>query len=68
MRQLYSKRMRISGYEVLVVLLLIVLLFGAKRLPDLARSIGKAFKAFKREVRDVKSDLELDDDKNDRSE
>jgi sec-independent protein translocase protein TatA len=60
--------MRISGYEVLIVLLLVVLLFGAKRLPDLARSIGKAFKAFKREIRDVKSDLELDDDKNDRSE
>ncbi len=60
--------MRISGPEVLLVLLLVVLLFGARRLPDLARSIGKAFKAFKREIHDVKSDLDLDDERADRSE
>ncbi len=53
--------MRISGVEILVVLLIIVLLFGARKLPDLARSIGKAFKAFKKEIKDVKSDLEIDE-------
>ena len=61
--------MRISGPEILVVLLLVVLLFGARRLPELARSIGKAFKAFKHEIREVKDDLEInDDDRNDRGE
>ena len=33
--------------ELLVILVIILLLFGAKRLPDMARSLGKSSKAFK---------------------
>ncbi|MFN0118833.1 MAG: twin-arginine translocase TatA/TatE family subunit [Elusimicrobiota bacterium] len=33
--------------ELLVVLIIILLLFGSKRLPDLARGLGQSIKAFK---------------------
>lgn len=34
--------------EILLILLLIVLLFGAKKLPDLARGMGEALKEFRK--------------------
>ncbi len=38
--------------EILLILLLIVLLFGAKRLPDLARSLGRSLGEFKKGMRE----------------
>jgi sec-independent protein translocase protein TatA len=40
------------GPEWLVVLAIIVLLFGAKKLPELARSLGKSSSEFKRGMKD----------------
>lgn len=41
--------MRNFGWgELLIVLLVILLLFGARRLPDLARSLGKSLSEFKK--------------------
>lgn len=34
--------------EILLILLVVILLFGAKRLPELARSIGKSLSEFKK--------------------
>lgn len=34
--------------ELLVILLIVVVLFGAKKLPDLARSLGKSLNEFKK--------------------
>ncbi len=53
--------MHISGQEVIIVLILFLIFFGARKLPDAAKSIGKAFKVFKKEVRDMKDDVELSD-------
>ena len=39
----------LRGSEWLVIILLVVLLFGAKRLPDAARSIGRSLRIFKAE-------------------
>lgn len=45
--------MRIGWTEVLVVLTLVLLLFGGKRLPELARSLGKSLNEFKRGVKET---------------
>ena len=38
--------------EILIVLLIVVLLFGAKRIPGLARGIGKSVTSFKAGMRE----------------
>ena len=41
-----------GGMEIVLVFAIIVLLFGAKKLPGLARGIGQSIKEFKKGVRD----------------
>lgn len=41
-----------SGMELLVILGIIVLLFGAKKIPDLAKGIGQGIKNFKKEMKE----------------
>jgi TatA/E family protein of Tat protein translocase len=47
--------------ELLTILLLVLILFGPKRIPELARSLGKSLNELKRAAEDVKHELELDD-------
>lgn len=51
--------------ELLLILLVILLLFGAKRLPELARSLGKGIQEFKKAARETQDELskEIDDKK-----
>jgi len=50
----------------IVLLLIVIVLFGARRLPDAARSVGKSIKIFKDEMDNGKSEnsAEKSDDKN----
>lgn len=50
--------MRILENPVVLVALivLVIVLFGAKRLPDVAKSVGSSLKIFKKEVRDLRED------------
>ena len=41
-----------SGTELLIIFGIIVILFGAKKIPDLAKGIGKGIKNFKAEMKD----------------
>ena len=43
--------------EIFVVVFIILLLFGAKKLPELARGMGKAMKEFKKATKDVEDDI-----------
>jgi len=45
-----------QGLEWLVILAIVVLVFGAAKLPDLARSSGQALRIFKTETKDLKDD------------
>ena len=54
--------MRIGWTEILVILGIVLLLFGAKRLPELARSLGKSMKEFKKGTQDL-TDEEKKEDK-----
>jgi sec-independent protein translocase protein TatA len=45
------------GYqELLLILVIVVILFGAQRLPDLARSLGSSVKEFKKGVTELKDE------------
>jgi sec-independent protein translocase protein TatA len=45
------------GYqELLLILVIVLILFGAQRLPDLARSLGSSVKEFKKGIVEVKDD------------
>jgi len=44
--------MNLRPTEILIILGVLILLFGAKRLPDTARAMGQSLKIFKKSVRD----------------
>lgn len=46
----------LKPWHIVVLLVVILLLFGARRLPDLARSVGESLRIFKREVKDLQDD------------
>jgi sec-independent protein translocase protein TatA len=46
----------LGGWELVILIGILVLLFGAKRLPDMARSIGQSARVFKGEMKGMKSD------------
>ena len=46
-----------GGTEILLVLVVILLLFGAKRLPELSRSLGKSLGEFKKGKDDVEHEI-----------
>lgn len=46
----------LDGPHILIILAVVVLLFGAKRLPDASRAIGRSMKIFKSEIKDLKDD------------
>ena len=46
-----------SGTELLIIFGIIVLLFGAKKIPDLAKGIGKGIKNFKSEMKEVDEEI-----------
>lgn len=48
----------IGGWELLLILFVVLLLFGAKRIPDLARGLGKGLREFKEATNEIKSDIE----------
>lgn len=41
----------LRGWEILVIAALVLLLFGAKRLPDAARGLGRSLRIFKAETK-----------------
>jgi sec-independent protein translocase protein TatA len=45
-----------SGWELVLVLLVILVLFGAKRLPDSARSLGRSMRILKAETKGLRDD------------
>ena len=58
-----------GGWEIIIIALLILLMFGAKKLPELARGLGQGIREFKGAVDGVKNEIEeadkpFDDEKN----
>ena len=47
--------------EIILIILAILILFGAKKIPELAKGIGKGMKEFKKAVKEVEEDINLDE-------
>jgi TatA/E family protein of Tat protein translocase len=48
--------MNLGPREIVILLIVVLVLFGAKRLPDSARSLGRSMRIFKSEMKEMKSD------------
>ena len=53
---------RLGASELIVILIVLILLFGAKKLPDLARSIGSSAKEFRKGIEEGIEDEDEDED------
>lgn len=49
--------------EVLVIVLVILLLFGGKKIPELMHGMGKGVRSFKEGMNDVSENLKIEEDK-----
>ena len=47
--------------EIILILLVILILFGAKKIPELARGIGKGMSEFKKGLKDVQDEIKTTD-------
>ncbi len=45
--------------ELIVIFLVILLLFGSKRLPELAQGLGKGLREFRKATNDIKNELDM---------
>ena len=52
--------MRFQTWHIVVLLIVILLVFGSNRLPDMAKSVGQSMKVFKKEIKELRDE---DDDK-----
>src|SRR6266542_6304844 len=54
----------LGGGEIILILALVLILFGAKKLPELAKGLGTGIKEFKKATRDVNDELQkaIEDD------
>ncbi|HAA78358.1 TPA: twin-arginine translocase TatA/TatE family subunit [Candidatus Latescibacteria bacterium] len=52
----------IGTWEILLIFLVALLLFGAKRIPEIAKGLGKGITEFKRAIKDVKDEIETNVD------
>lgn len=48
----------LGGWEILLIMLVILIFFGAKRIPELARGLGKGIREFKDATTEIKDNIE----------
>lgn len=47
--------------EIILILLIVLIFFGAKKIPDLAQGLGKGMREFRKAMRDVQDEIEKND-------
>jgi len=50
-------------WEIMLIFLVVLLLFGAKRLPEIGSSLGKGIREFKSSIREIEGELKVPDEK-----
>ena len=51
----------VGAGELLIIVLVILILFGSKKIPELAQGIGKGMREFKKAINDVQEDIKITD-------
>jgi sec-independent protein translocase protein TatA len=54
--------------EIILILLVILILFGAKKIPELAKGLGKGMSEFKKGLKEVEGEIKTGDSKEDKAE
>lgn len=54
----------LGGPEIALIMFAMLLLFGAKKIPELARGLGKGIREFKDATKDVKNEIDKSLDEN----
>lgn len=54
----------LGGWEILLILLVLLIFFGAKKIPELARGLGRGIREFKDATKEIRDEIEMDDDRN----
>jgi sec-independent protein translocase protein TatA len=44
--------------EILLIMLFVLIFFGAKKIPDIAQSLGKGLREFRKAARDIQNEIE----------
>ncbi len=52
-------------WELLIILVVVLLIFGPRRLPEMAKGIGQSVREFRKGLRDMRNDIDSDVKKND---
>lgn len=57
--------MHIGWQEILIILLIALLLFGAKKIPDLAKGLGKGIREFRKGLSEIDKPLDKNENQSD---
>jgi TatA/E family protein of Tat protein translocase len=49
--------------EIILILLIVLIFFGAKKIPDLAQGLGKGLREFRKAARDIQDEIDQPEDK-----
>ena len=52
----------VGGWEIIIIALIVLLLFGGKKIPELMKGLGKGVKSFKDGMKEIEKDIDLDAD------
>jgi len=48
----------LGGWEILLIILVLLIFFGAKKIPELARGLGRGIREFKDATKEIKDEIE----------
>ncbi|MCZ6692534.1 MAG: twin-arginine translocase TatA/TatE family subunit [Bacteroidetes bacterium] len=48
----------LGGWEILLIVLVLLIFFGAKKIPELARGLGRGIREFKDATKEIKNEIE----------
>ena len=61
MKALFIYPLALVGWEWIILLVLVLLLFGGKKIPELMKGLGKGVKSFKQGMNEIEKDLNVDE-------